>query len=185
MRSTPPSRPQWPRARRDPGDHAAVAGAVVRWLLALAQPKPKEPADDALTATRAEAQALAGPAADESTRSHPPGVAVIAVYARVSSATQDTRSQDRELQRWVNGQEGEVRWYRDTASGTRMARPGMDRLLADLRAGAVTQVVVWRLDRLGRTAKGLLQLFEEELAPARWGSCRCGTRSTCPRRAGG
>ena len=31
----------------------------------------------------------------------------------------------------------------------------MTRLLADLRAGKVKAVVVWRLDRLGRTAKGL------------------------------
>jgi DNA invertase Pin-like site-specific DNA recombinase len=50
-----------------------------------------------------------------------------------------------------------------------MDRPGMTALLADLRAGVITQVVVWRLDRLGRTAKGLLQFFEEELAPRKVG----------------
>lgn len=42
-----------------------------------------------------------------------------------------------------------------------MERPGLDRLLADVRSGKVTKVCVWRLDRLGRTAKGLLTLLDE------------------------
>jgi len=40
-------------------------------------------------------------------------------------------------------------------------RPAVTRLLADLRAGKVKGVVVWRLDRLGRTARGLLALLDE------------------------
>src|SRR6202042_1988554 len=35
------------------------------------------------------------------------------------------------------------------------------KLLAAMRAGKISSVVVWRLDRLGRTAKGLTALFEE------------------------
>jgi len=42
-----------------------------------------------------------------------------------------------------------------------MDRPGWKRLEADMRAGKVSRVVVWRLDRLGRTARGLTALFEE------------------------
>ena len=34
-------------------------------------------------------------------------------------------------------------------------------LLADVRSGKVCTIVVWRLDRLGRTAAGLTRLFEE------------------------
>jgi DNA invertase Pin-like site-specific DNA recombinase len=37
----------------------------------------------------------------------------------------------------------------------------MDRLLTELRAGRLSRIVVWRLDRLGRTTRGLCQLFEE------------------------
>ena len=37
----------------------------------------------------------------------------------------------------------------------------MERLITDLRAGKVERIVVWRLDRLGRTTKGLCQLFDE------------------------
>ena len=37
----------------------------------------------------------------------------------------------------------------------------MDLLLTELRAGRLCRIVVWRLDRLGRTTRGLCQLFEE------------------------
>jgi DNA invertase Pin-like site-specific DNA recombinase len=42
-----------------------------------------------------------------------------------------------------------------------MDRPGWNRLEADMIAGKVAKIVVWRLDRLGRTAAGLTALFEE------------------------
>lgn len=37
----------------------------------------------------------------------------------------------------------------------------MDRWLTELRGGHLFSIVVWRLDRLGRTTRGLCQLFEE------------------------
>jgi DNA invertase Pin-like site-specific DNA recombinase len=40
-----------------------------------------------------------------------------------------------------------------------MARPGWEKLWADVLAG--NRIVVWRLDRLGRTVSGLSKLFEE------------------------
>ncbi len=85
----------------------------------------------------------------------------IAIYVRVSTRQQDQRSQEPDLKRWAGSQDGEVQWYRDTATGTRMERPGMTKLLADMRAGKLSAVAVWRLDRLGRTAKGLTALFDE------------------------
>lgn len=86
---------------------------------------------------------------------------MIAIYVRVSSKSQDTRSQETDLKRWADGQDAEIRWYRDKATGTKMERPAMDRLLADIAAGKITRVVVWRLDRLGRTAAGLCKLFAD------------------------
>lgn len=87
----------------------------------------------------------------------------IAVYVRVSSRSQDTRSQEADLHRWIdafaNGQP--VKWYRDTASGTTMERSAWKRLEADYMSGRVSRLVVWRLDRLGRTAAGLTALFED------------------------
>lgn len=85
----------------------------------------------------------------------------IAIYLRVSSKSQDVASQEPELRRWAAQQEGEVRWYRDRFTGKTMERPAFTRLLRHVRAGDVQQVAVWRLDRLGRTAKGLTALFDE------------------------
>ncbi len=42
-----------------------------------------------------------------------------------------------------------------------MNRPGMDKMLDGLRSGKLDRIVVWRLDRLGRTTKGLCDLFDE------------------------
>ncbi len=87
----------------------------------------------------------------------------VAIYLRVSTKRQDTRSQQPDLERWVEAYaDGRpVKWYRDKASGKSMERPGWKRLEADVDTGKVEQVVVWRLDRLGRTASGLTALFEK------------------------
>lgn len=86
---------------------------------------------------------------------------MIGIYCRVSSTGQDTKSQEPDLKTWARAQSEEAKWYRDRFTGTVMERPGLDRMLADVRQGKITKVVVWRLDRLGRTAKGLLTLLDE------------------------
>lgn len=87
----------------------------------------------------------------------------IAVYCRVSSKRQDTRSQEPELKRWCDAYaDGQaVVWYWDEASGKNMERPGWQKLDANIRAGVISRIVCWRLDRLGRTASGLTRLFDE------------------------
>ena len=84
-----------------------------------------------------------------------------AIYVRVSSKQQDHASQLPDLERWAAAHDGEVKWFKDKFSGKSMDRPGMERLLTDLRAGKIERIVVWRLDRLGRTTRGLCQMFEE------------------------
>ncbi len=85
----------------------------------------------------------------------------IAIYVRVSTGGQTFASQEKDLIKWADSQQDEVVWYRDKATGTNMDRPGMDKLMADVRSGKINTVVCWRLDRLGRTAKGLVDLFTE------------------------
>jgi DNA invertase Pin-like site-specific DNA recombinase len=85
----------------------------------------------------------------------------IALYLRVSSKSQDTKSQEPDLKRWAEAQEAPFRWFRDSFTGKTMDRPSWSKLEAEIRAGKVAKVVVWRLDRLGRTAKGLAALFED------------------------
>jgi DNA invertase Pin-like site-specific DNA recombinase len=85
----------------------------------------------------------------------------IAVYVRVSSKAQDHRSQEPELKRHAAAQDEPVVWYWDKHSGSTMDRPGWNKLERALRSGKVSAIVVWRLDRLGRTAKGLTALFDD------------------------
>ena len=85
----------------------------------------------------------------------------IAIYLRVSSHGQDTKSQEPDLERWAGAQSATVKYYSDKATGKNMVRPGWLKLEAAIRQGRVSAVVVWRVDRLGRTAKGLTALFEE------------------------
>ena len=84
-----------------------------------------------------------------------------AIYVRVSHRDQSHASQLPDLERWTEAHDGIVQWFKDTFTGKTMNRPGMDNLMEHLRAGKLERIVVWRLDRLGRTTRGLCQLFDE------------------------
>ncbi len=85
----------------------------------------------------------------------------IAIYVRVSTKQQDHKSQEPDLKRWAESQDASIKWYTDKATGKKMDRPGWNKLEAAIRVGKVSAVVVWRLDRLGRTVSGLANLFDE------------------------
>ena len=84
-----------------------------------------------------------------------------AIYVRVSTVGQDHASQVPDLEHWVSAHDGPVIWYRDTFTGRTMDRPGMRKLMDAISSGMVERIVVWRLDRLGRTARGLCELFDD------------------------
>ena len=84
-----------------------------------------------------------------------------AIYVRVSHRDQTHASQLSDLERWADAQGEPVIWFKDTFTGRTMNRPGMDKLMMALQSGKLIRIVVWRLDRLGRTTKGLCQLFDE------------------------
>lgn len=88
---------------------------------------------------------------------------IVAVYVRVSSKTQDTKSQKPDLDQFAkNLPDGtEVRYFSDKFTGKTMGRPAWKKLESAIQRGEVSTVVVWQLDRLGRTAKGLTALFAE------------------------
>ncbi|UAW63850.1 recombinase family protein [Mycoavidus sp. HKI] len=75
-------------------------------------------------------------------------------YARVS-----TDDQNLNLQRDALKESGCERIFEDTVSGAKAERTGLTGLMNVLRAGDT--VVIWRLDRLGRTLKNLIQLVED------------------------
>lgn len=70
-------------------------------------------------------------------------------YARIS-----THDQNLDLQRDALEQAGCTRIYEDRLSGAASARPGLEKLREVLRTGDT--LVVWRLDRLGRSLKDLI-----------------------------
>lgn len=75
-------------------------------------------------------------------------------YARVS-----TLEQNLDMQRDALRVAGCGKIIEDTASGVRMQRNGLEQVRELLRAGDV--LVVWRLDRLGRSLKQLIELMAE------------------------
>ena len=75
-------------------------------------------------------------------------------YARVSTADQTL-----DLQSDALSAAGCSRIWTETASGATTARPELDDLLSHLRDGDT--LVVWRLDRLGRSLPHLLQTVED------------------------
>ena len=75
-------------------------------------------------------------------------------YARVS-----TQDQKLELQIDALKQDGCERIYQEKKSGKNKERPELEQTLAQLRPGDT--VVVWKLDRLGRSLKDLVSLMDE------------------------
>ncbi|MFJ4264592.1 recombinase family protein [Paenarthrobacter nicotinovorans] len=76
-------------------------------------------------------------------------------YARVSLTDQNTDLQIRELEA-----AGCERIYKDQGiSGMRVTRPELDLMLD--RLGPGDEVIVWKLDRLGRSTRHLLELLDD------------------------
>jgi DNA invertase Pin-like site-specific DNA recombinase len=75
-------------------------------------------------------------------------------YARVSTADQDL---GRQLEALKVAGVGKV--YREKVSGVRANRPQLGRMMAGLQAG--DEVVVCKLDRLGRSTRELLDLIDQ------------------------
>src|SRR5690625_2474449 len=75
-------------------------------------------------------------------------------YARVSTGDQDAR-----LQHDALPGAGCYRILPDPASGALQSRPELDKLLDQLRPGDT--LVVWRLDRLGRSIRHLIDQLSE------------------------
>jgi site-specific DNA recombinase len=79
-----------------------------------------------------------------------------ALYPRVSTQDQNCEAQYRELDQYVRERGWiAVEHYSDTMSGTKAERPELARLLADARARKFQVVLVWKLDRFGRSALDL------------------------------
>lgn len=96
----------------------------------------------------------------------------VAIYIRVSTQEQKIdgyglEAQEKRLTDYVEKNEGlgletKKAWlYMDVHTGSDLTRTGLNRLREDVCAGKYDAVLVWKIDRLSRSLKHLLTIFEE------------------------
>lgn len=85
-----------------------------------------------------------------------------ALYARVSTTDQHCESQLREIREYVarHGWEVADEYVDEGFSGAKASRPALDRLMADAAKRKFDCVVVWKLDRFGRSVLHLNQQLD-------------------------
>jgi len=80
----------------------------------------------------------------------------VAVYCRVSTYDQEKglKSQEKALQDYCSNLGfGNLIWYKDKTTGSKIDRPAFNKLQKAIFDGKVDTVVVWKLDRLSRSLK--------------------------------
>lgn len=88
----------------------------------------------------------------------------VAIYARVSTADQNYEGQLEELRALADRSGWEVvEVYSEKVSGTKETedRPELKRMMRDARWRKFEKVVVWSVDRLGRSMKNLVLVLNE------------------------
>jgi DNA invertase Pin-like site-specific DNA recombinase len=87
----------------------------------------------------------------------------VAIYVRCSTADQSVALQVDGLKEYAELRRFQVvETYADEGvSGAKASRPALDRLLADAHRRRFDAVLVWKLDRLGRSLSHLLRLVEQ------------------------
>lgn len=86
-----------------------------------------------------------------------------AIYVRVSSNEQTTLNQEIFLKEYCERNHIDIYkiFKEEGVSGSKTSRPELDLMLQEMRQGYFNTIVVWKLDRLGRSVQHLLQLLEE------------------------
>src|ERR1700722_11549786 len=86
-----------------------------------------------------------------------------AIYCRVSTSDQNCEMQLRELREYLGrrGWESAGEYVDAGYSGAKASRPALDRLMKDARERRMDAVVVWKLDRWGRSLAHLVGSVQE------------------------
>ena len=85
------------------------------------------------------------------------------IYARVSTIPQNIESQLMPIREYCARNNFKVfKEYLDQGvSGVKGSRPQLDLMMTDVREGKLSTIIVYKLDRLGRSLKNLLDLLSE------------------------
>ena len=82
-------------------------------------------------------------------------------YVRVSTIDQNCELQIRALREYAEQRGWQIAGtYQDVMSGAKARRPELDRLMTDARSGRFDCVLVWKLDRFGRSLRDCLNNLE-------------------------
>jgi DNA invertase Pin-like site-specific DNA recombinase len=89
----------------------------------------------------------------------------VAIYARVSTSNQgqDVTLQTRELQKYAEARGWTVtgEYVDEGVSGAKDSRPELNRLMADAKRRKCDAILVWKLDRFGRSLRHLVNAIAE------------------------
>ena len=84
---------------------------------------------------------------------------ICAIYCRVSTQEQNLTNQIEELENYTFNQNIKVyKIYKEKISGSKSSRPKLNELMIDAHNKKFDVVVVWKLDRLGRSLSHLIRI---------------------------
>jgi DNA invertase Pin-like site-specific DNA recombinase len=85
----------------------------------------------------------------------------VAIYTRVSTLDQSDEGQKHDLMEYAKNRGWKVAHiYSDRVSGTKTSRPALDEMLIAAKRRKFDRLLVWRVDRLGRSVSHLLVVLE-------------------------
>lgn len=86
----------------------------------------------------------------------------VALYCRVSKLDQHAENQEIELKDYSKRNNFEIyKIYIDRISGAKDTRPALNDLMTDARKKRFNAVIVWKVDRLGRSVAHMTQVIQE------------------------
>ena len=86
----------------------------------------------------------------------------VAIYCRVSTTEQDPKKQEIELGTFSLDRGFDIfSIYTDQISGSKASRPALNNLMLDAYNKKFDTVLVWKLDRLGRSLKHLIDIVNK------------------------
>ncbi len=91
---------------------------------------------------------------------------MLAAYICDSLVGRGLDAQRKEIRNWLNAEKVDtdsVNWYEDGLENGRPTKSGIEALSQAIHSGKVGQVVVWKLDRLGRSTRQVISLLSDWL----------------------
>jgi site-specific DNA recombinase len=90
---------------------------------------------------------------------------MFAIYLRVSTNKQETRSQKHDVYAWCEKQgyaaEKLIEYVDQGLSGSRYERPGLQRMLADVKNKKITKIITFESSRISRDFMDFLRIMAE------------------------